>query len=173
MKENFCFGGFCLLLTLRSVWASGMQLGGEWGASSVKLSFKSAPWPSLRFSCCGLLDSRHYDLLLVVFGYSASAEQLQPVQWLLRHYGGHVWTCEWESPIFWLFWLSKKKQLETDYSHNIEYWWRQQWYVGRAGVEDEEVSEWGCTSRPAGYGRQGGFQIRFRRNNTTKKFIFV
>ena len=143
MKGNFCFGGFCLLLTLRSVWASGMQLGGEWGAGSVKLSFKSAPWPSLRFSCCGLLDFRHYDLLLVVFGYSASAEQLQPVQWLLRHYGGHVWTCEWESPIFWPFSLSKtniltlliikdhwwKKQLETDYSHNIEYWWRQQWYV--------------------------------------------
>ena len=56
-----------------------------------------------------------------------------------------------------------KKHLETDYSHKIEYWWRQEWYTGRAGAEDKEVSEWGGTSRPAGYGWQGGFQIRFQR----------
>ena len=35
--------------------------------------------------------------------------------------------------------------------------------VGGEGVEDKEVSEWGGTSRPAGYGWQGGFQIRFQR----------
>ena len=72
-KGNFCFGGFCLLPTLRSGPGSGMQLGEE-GPSSVKAPFKSA-WLCLRGFV--IIPFSENDPLLAIFEHAASDPGLQ------------------------------------------------------------------------------------------------